>query len=251
MRLIVLGSGGAVPTRTRYPSSYLLEHGATRVLVDCGYLAIARLLERNIDFQSIAAVAITHFHPDHLSHLLPLVHARFVDDLHEKRAHRPLAVFGPASLGERWRKLREVFWVEPHEEYPLELHEGAGSHSVGDIHLEPFPIRHVPWFASVGYRFTVGSARLAYTGDLGPKQDDEFFETIRGVDVLLIEGSAARPSSETHLTAAEAVAFGRKADAKRVVLTHLRDSIIELAQREASAHPDFVTVAEDGLTIDL
>lgn len=133
----------------------------------------------------------------------------------------------------------------------MEFHEGEVSRTVVNFRLRSFTVRHVPRFSSVGYRLTAGSASLAYTGNLGPKQDDAFFEMTRGVDVLLIEAAASRPSSETHLAASEAVAFGRKAGAKRVVLTHLRDSIIHLAQTEASADPDFATMAEDGLIINL
>ena len=35
MRLTVLGSGTAVPVPDRFPAGYLLEHGDSKVMVDC------------------------------------------------------------------------------------------------------------------------------------------------------------------------------------------------------------------------
>lgn len=72
MRLTILGSGTMMPTQRRYPAAYLVEEGDAKLLLDCGHLTIARLIERGIDPHSITTVGITHFHTDHFSHLLPL-----------------------------------------------------------------------------------------------------------------------------------------------------------------------------------
>jgi ribonuclease BN (tRNA processing enzyme) len=249
MKLTILGSGVAVPRLGRYPSAYLLQtEGATMVL-DCGPFLLTRLLEHQIDFQELTAVCVTHFHPDHFAHFMPLVTARFVDDIYEKRNHRELTVLAPATFQERWQKLREVSWPEP-EEYPLRVYEGAQTVKIGDLSIQSFSVTHVPWFPCVGYRITQGGKTLVYTGDLGSQQTEETFTALAGADVLLIEAGAPA-SSQTHLTAQQAVAIGKKAGAKKIVLTHLRESIIAMAQQEAAQNPNLVVVAQDNLEIEI
>ncbi|MBA3312217.1 MAG: ribonuclease Z [Planctomycetaceae bacterium] len=250
MKLTILGSGTAVPSKERFSSSYLIEAGGKRLLADCSATAVARLAERNIDFGSIDAVAVTHFHPDHFAGLLPFVQARYVGELQVRPVlHRPLALFGPPSLRQRWHKLREVMWVEPNEFAPLSFFESDEPCRIGTVVIQPFPVRHVEWFPSYGYRFSHGAASLVYTGDAGPVQEDRFFEMIAGADCLLIEAAARQPG-QTHLTVEQAIEIGQRSGAKKTVLTHLRDNQVTDAQAIASRYASQdIEIATDGMEI--
>ncbi len=250
MRLTVLGSGAMMPTKGRYPSAYLIEKGGTKLLLDCGHLTLARLVEHDVDLHSIRAVGITHFHTDHFSNLLPLIHARWVDDAVKKSQHRPLTVFGPTTLAERFNKLREVMWPEPTESYPVTFVEGPGSHRVDTLSLHTFAVHHVPWFSSVGFKITDVDKSLAYTGDLSSEQGSLFEEQIRGVDILIIEAGAVRPS-KTHVTADDAVQLAQRCAIKRVVLTHVREDYLSTTQTIVARYPDLLVIAEDGMTVTL
>lgn len=250
MRLTILGSGTMMPTRNRYPAAYLVEEGDTKLLLDCGHLTIARLIERGSDLHSITAIGITHFHTDHFSNLLPLVHARWVDDMVQQKEQIPLTIFGSATLEERYKKLREVMWPEPTEAYAINFVEDIGRHKVGNLTLVTFPIHHVPWFPSVGFKVVAGDKSLVYTGDLNSEQGKQFADDIRGTDLLLIEAGAVRPS-KTHFTAEQAVQVAQRCGIKRVVLTHIREDRVEEVRVTVAQHPDLLTVAEDDMTIDL
>lgn len=250
MRLTILGSGTMMPTKSRYPSSYLVEEGETKLLLDCGHMTIPRLLERDIDLHSITHVCITHFHADHFSHLLPLVQARWVDDMVRQQDHRPLAVYGPQTLAERFGKLREVMWPEPKESYAVSFTEGEGEYSVGNLKLTVFPVQHVPWFPSVGYRITAGGKSLVYTGDLNNDQKERFYRDIEGADVLLIEAGAVQPS-QTHFTAEQAARLAQRCGIKQVILTHIREDRLPRVQEEAASFPDLVTIGEDGMRVEV
>jgi ribonuclease BN (tRNA processing enzyme) len=250
MRLTILGSGTMMPTKNRYPAAYLVEEGNTKLLLDCGHLTIARLIERGIDLHNITAVGITHFHTDHFSNLLPLVHARWVDDMVQQKEQRPLTIFGPATLEERYKKLREVMWPEPTESYAVTFVEGVVSRKVGNLALLAFPVQHVQWFPSVGFKIVAGGKSLVYTGDLNSEQGSQFEDDIRDVDLLLIEADAVRPS-KTHFTAEQAVQLAQRCGIKRVVLTHVREDRIEQIRAIVAQHANLLTLAEDGMTIDL
>src|SRR3989338_4677250 len=100
MKLTILGSGTLFPTKERFPSSFLLEEGNVKILLDCGHEAIARLVELGFDVRDIDAIFISHFHADHIGDAFNLVWSRFVGDLYEgKERHKPLIFFGPKPLG--------------------------------------------------------------------------------------------------------------------------------------------------------
>lgn len=250
LTLTVLGSGTMMPTRRRYPSGYLLRAGPWRILLDCGHLALARLVEERVDLHAIHVVCISHFHTDHFSGVLPLVHARWVDDVLRERVHRRLTVLGPQSLAERFRALRAVSWPEPAEEYPVQFLEGARRYRIGGVTITSFPVRHVPWFPSVGFRISVGRKSLVYTGDLGSRQDPGFERELRGASALLIEAGTTK-RAPSHFTVEEAVALAQRCGIRRVLLTHVRDEHLPVIRRAIRGLSRVVTVVEDGQRIAL
>jgi len=72
-RLIVLGSGTAVPRADRASSCYLVDDGAGHVLlVDLGPGALHRAAAAGCALPDIDAVLLTHVHPDHCADLVAL-----------------------------------------------------------------------------------------------------------------------------------------------------------------------------------
>src|SRR5262249_19295129 len=68
--------------------------------------------------------------------------------------------------------------------------------------------------------------RLTYSADCSP--NDELVQFARQTDLLLIEATLPRPERtglRGHLTAAEAGEHGRRAGARRLVLTHFSDEL--------------------------
>lgn len=250
-KLIVLGSGGMVPTAERYPSGYLVECGGTRLLLDCGPLTLARLAEYGIDIHSIDAVAVTHFHTDHFAGLLPLVHARWVDSRLSGHEVVPLTVAGPATLKDRWAKLREVCWPEPQEEDHVKFIEAPhGTVQVGAIGVTAFRVEHVPWFSSLGYRINVGDRLVVYTGDVGSRHPfADLVEQCRQADVLLIE-AGTMVKSANHFTVGQAVQLHTEAESRRTVLTHLRGEDLTVISESISTYNGIET-ARDGMEIEL
>ena len=65
-------------------------------------------------------------------------------------------------------------------------------------------------------------ARLAYTGDTGPSTAVE--DAVRGADLLLVESALESPRHDDpqrgHLTAPEAIALAREAEARSALLVH-------------------------------
>ena len=99
--------------------------------------------------------------------------------------------------------------------------------------------------------------RVVITGDTRPC--DETVEASHRADLLVHEATfgeeeAARAAETGHSTAREAAGVARDAEARRLILTHLsarytRDTAD--LEREAKAVFPFVTIARDGLEVDV
>ena len=248
--LTVLGSGTMMPTKDRFPSAYLVECDDTRVLVDCGHMAMARLIERGINLHDIDAVVLTHFHADHLSHLLPFIFARFVDAKERGLTAQNLRIIGPKSLTERYRTLRSVMWPEPHEPAITITEVETEAQKIGPVTFTPFSVIHSPLFPCLGYRIEAEGKTLVYSGDMGCEQEKGFEENLKNADVLLIE-AGSDTGSKSHCTPESAIAFGKNAGAKRILLTHISAHRLPLIQKAVDAADVNVSIATDGLVIDV
>jgi len=74
-KLTILGCSSAVPDLDKHPSSQLLNSNENLFLIDCGEGTQLRLRERNINFQRISHVLISHLHGDHFYGLIGLINS--------------------------------------------------------------------------------------------------------------------------------------------------------------------------------
>jgi ribonuclease BN (tRNA processing enzyme) len=68
--------------------------------------------------------------------------------------------------------------------------------------------------------------RFTYSADCGP--NDNLVQFARATDLLLIEATLTEPEPDEergHMTAAEAAELGRRAGARKLVLTHFSDEL--------------------------
>jgi len=103
-------------------------------------------------------------------------------------------------------------------------------------------------------RITAGGRSLAYSADSAPC--DELIKLAREADLFLCEASYLEGEDnppDIHLTGKEAAEHAARADAKRLMLTHLvpwgdRDRTFDEA---ASVYDGDITVAAPGIAIDV
>ncbi len=226
MKLVVLGSGTAVPHARRASASHWLAARGGRLMLDCSAPSFHRAAQEGLDWPSLDAVWISHFHLDHVGGLAPLLFGtKHAPQTRDRR--KPLVVFGPRGLekllrafdeANDYRLLRQPFPVEIREVAPLEKFDLL----VG-LRAETFSTPHTA--ESLALRlteFTEADAgpSLVYTSDTG--YTDSLAEFSRGVSLLLAECSFPRDKpTETHLELADAMRLARLASPCRLVLSHL------------------------------
>lgn len=251
MQVEVIGSGTMPLTKERVASSFLIKSGSTKILLDAGHGALARLAQRGIDPRSIDAVGITHFHTDHASDAFALIHSRWVYDSYEKGEHVPLLFVGPEGTEERFKAWRKIFWPEPNESYPVTFKEAPGQLDIGNLKLETFPVNHVKWFSSVGFRVR-GGKLVVYPGDIGSRHDfNDLVENSRDADLLIIETGYPQPTPN-HFTLEQIDELVQKAGIAKTLLVHIKPMPEEEKRiREFVEANQNYLLATDGQTVKL
>ena len=93
--LTILGSGSAVPTSNRNPTSHFLNFGEKYFLIDCGEGTQIQLKRYKLRFTRINHIFISHLHGDHYFGLIGLI-----STLNLLGRKNPLHIYGPPQLKE-------------------------------------------------------------------------------------------------------------------------------------------------------
>ena len=225
------------PHDHRLRSAALLEHGDTRILIDCGPDIRQQLMP--FGFRPLTAVLLTHVHYDHVGGL---------DDL------RPFSTFGDINIyadettvGGIHRAMPYCFTEHLYPGVPrLNVHtlEPHKPFRVGDIDVLPLRVMHgkMPIMA---YRF--GS--LAYITDM-KDIDDSQLALLEGVDTLVVNGLRWEKPHHSHQLIPDAVAMGKKLGARRTFIIHLTHDV-GLYDEANARLPEGCLFPYDGMKIEM
>jgi ribonuclease Z len=99
----ILGSGAALPTALRNPTSQYLVCNDRHVLIDCGEGTQNELRKHKIHIQKISHILISHLHGDHYFGLVGLL-----SSLHLLGRDQGITIYGPEELEQIIRLQLEV-----------------------------------------------------------------------------------------------------------------------------------------------
>jgi ribonuclease BN (tRNA processing enzyme) len=258
VRITVLGKSPSWPDAGGACSGYLFQDGDYALLVDCGNGVFSKL-RCVVDYVDIDAVLLSHLHADHFLDLIPFAYA-----LTYAPRQQPVPVAGwpgtsnparpelhaPLGAGEVFRRIVACWGNDDLIDNAFDLHEYDGP---DQLSLGPFAIRfcEVPHYTRTyaNELATPDGTRITYSADCSP--NEELVEFAHDTDVLLIEATLPRPERtgiRGHLTPREAGDIGRRAGAKRLIITHFSDELDqEWARGEASlGFGGPVELAEEG-----
>jgi ribonuclease BN (tRNA processing enzyme) len=234
VRITVLGKSPAWQDAGGACSGYLVEEDGYGLMLDCGNGVFSKL--RSVrDYVDVGAVLISHLHADHILDLVPFAYA-----LTYAPRQQPVPVAGwpgtehparpdlhaPLGAGEVFRHLFACWGDEDLIDVAFRLHEYD---SPGELTIGPFGVRlcEVPHYTTTfAVELTTASGRFTYSADCRP--NDALVRFAQGTDMLLIEATLPRPERtgiRGHLTPREAGEHGRRAGARRLVVTHFSDEL--------------------------
>ena len=239
MELTVVGAGPAYTNRLGATgAAYLLRTPGSALLLDLGQGSFPRLMA-SIEASELAAILISHLHPDHFIDLVPLRHYLCYFFPTRRRAR----VLAPKGLDDRLDALhgQPGFTAQALDVEPL----SEGARRIGEFTVEARLVTHTE--ESYGFRVAEGDDRpgIVYSGDCG--RADDLRLLLRPGDTLLTEvsfGPGPIPPGALHLNAEAVGRLAAAADAGRVLLTHLQMG------HDESATIDAVRALYDG-TVEL
>jgi len=226
LRVTILGKSPAWQDAGGACSSYLVEDGEQRMLLDCGNGAFAKLRERR-DYRSVGAVVVSHLHADHFLDLVPFAYALKYSS-RRAASDDPPELHAPHGAGAVFRQVTSAWRDDTLIESAFALSEYALDQELvlGGLRVRFAAMPHYRGGSNAVEIEAAGGARFTFGADCAPNEVLPVFA--RGTDLLLLEATLREPEPEEprgHLTPAEAGALATRAGARRLVLTHVSDEL--------------------------
>jgi ribonuclease BN (tRNA processing enzyme) len=253
MRITILGSGTITPDKKRNPSGLAVETSDALIMVDMGPGILRRMTEAEIDVRRVDVALITHFHPDHVSDVVPFLFASNYAYYDQRK--EPFHLVGPEGLERFYQGMVGLYgqWIVPTGDR-LRIKEldpsGPDSISFGRTEVRSVPSAHS--FPSLSYRIEADGSSVTVSGDTDMSED--LAQLAQGTDLLICEASFPDGMKISgHLTPSEAGAIAQRANAKKLALTHFyppcadQDVVAQAARRFSGE----VLQAEDLMVIEI
>lgn len=248
MKITVLGKSPAWQDAGGACSGYLVEEDDTLVLLDCGNGVFSKLRETR-DYLDVDAIFISHLHADHFFDLIPYAYAllfsprRIAPGIPPAPSPGPKPkLYAPPGARETFDAICKNFHDSPLIDSAFDLHEYDPSETVteGPLSVRFTEVPHWVQTCAMKVDSTVeGSGTFTFGADCAPS--DALVEFARDSDLLMLESTLVAPERSEprgHLSAAEAGEHAAKANAGRLVLTHISDEY-DAVRAKAQAAAEF------------
>lgn len=255
MKLTVLGSSSAIfntQSEYRYPAAHLIEHGNSRILLDAGVGVLPQITRLGLTVGDIQTICISHFHADHFA-IQPLLQAYFLEG--KFADNKPtLHILGPVGIKERvitgfdQSGFSYNTDLVPHVNLTISEYTDAVPITVeGGMNVIPYKTLHYGLDA-YALRVEANGKVLAYSGDSTVSAGLE--NAARYADIFLCEAATkvGQLSDEGHVNPYDAAEVAKRANAKRLVITHYSGFDSEISILENAQETDFggeITIARD------
>jgi ribonuclease BN (tRNA processing enzyme) len=237
-----VGSGDAFGSGGRLQTCFLVDAPDVRFLIDCGTSSMIGLAAQRVNPETIDAIVLTHFHGDHCGGVaFLLLHAMVVS-----RRKRPLLIAGPPGTQAHVARLMEALFpgsrgLKPRFALDYVEVEPGRQRPVGKLMVRNWPAVHTAETEPTIVRVEVSGRTIVYTGDTAWTSAIE--EACDGADLLIAECYHLDVISRWHMDYATLQAHRPSLKAKRIVLTHPSEVVLERAGSLKE------TLAYDGLVI--
>ena len=242
MRIIMLGTGAAIPDADRNSSSILITVREQHYLFDCGQGATQQMVRAHQDPTKVNTVFLSHLHYDHIADFPYFMIATWICD----RKVRP-SVVGPNGTKNFVDHLFEngayTKDIEARSQYPKraknievlrpDVHECEPGVVFEDnyVKVRACYVEHIPREISAcfGLRMdTIDGNSISFSGDTAPC--DRFVDLSKGVDLMIHECTFPEAAIEfrknagvgtwSHTSPIELGKLAKAANAKSLVATH-------------------------------
>lgn len=243
--LLILGSASGVPTKNRFCTSIGLGNWNPKTrerdlyLFDCGAPCTTLLYRMGYDSIKLKTLFISHFHPDHVTHLPLLVQTLQLKCRQIGRV--PLKIFGPKETRKKIMKLLEFCYLTP-DNLPFKIivedMSDGKIYDSGSLRVDFFETSHIRSGESIGFIIRTNNKKVIYTGDVGRLDIQPY---LTKCDILIHEFG--------HHTPKHIGTIAEEHNVSRLVITHINPrwdkKNIEIKERIRKHFSGEIIVAND------
>lgn len=253
LQLEFYGTSAAYPDGRRGYSCIGMRKDGDLTLLDCGDGAVHNLIRFRADLLSIRNIFITHYHSDHISGLVSLIETMGI-----LKRTTELGILGPRGIKKYFDTIQKITHVAEHRKFKITLTELQAHEklTIDGLNASAFPLQHS--IDCFGYRIEAINEKrerivVSYSGDTEPCS--ESLKLSKDADFLIHEATflakgVAYARLSKHSTALEAAKTAKRANAKRLILTHTSFyNPMEKTLSEAKTAFPNVKIAYDGLVV--
>lgn len=217
MDFTFIGTGTAAPKADQRPSCVYFRTESLSGLLDLGAGAVHSMAGIGIDPMEIENVFFSHFHSDHISDLIMLLHSNNATP--GKVREKPLNLYGPRGLKALTDAILQLFPETVPESYGLFVNETGPDEviRIGDARVSCCRTGHTDY--SIGYRFELQDGTFVYTGDSAYSKTLAGF--CRKTDILITECSYTDECRTCdHLCVSEVGRLAKEAETRQLIVVH-------------------------------
>jgi ribonuclease BN (tRNA processing enzyme) len=222
LKVVFLGTAGAVSTPERMNTSLLIEADKTRILVDCGEGTISRLRAIGLRPTDARNIIITHCHPDHMCQLGGYLLQTFCENfLYKKRKKVEIQIFCPIDEVGRLKRHIDSYSIQLTKLRNLSVRVTGLGHGratrIGSIRVEARKADHT--VSTIATRYEHKKSSLCYSSDTRPCTS--VVNLSKSVDLLIHEATFFEEEDAKmtgHSTPSQAGSIASKSKAQKLVL---------------------------------
>jgi len=241
--VLFVGTGDAFGSGGRRNSAILLRDAGHTLLLDCGPTTLGGLKEMGIDPLEIDAIALSHFHGDHIAGVPFLL----LDYVYANQRDRPLEILGPPGVEERLAALTRAYHYDREHpaRYPLRYAEFSLDKpiDVPGFRVTPMPAVHQEYTCPHMLRVDSERRSLVFSGDTG--WHESLPEKVGDADLFICECVFFDEEFAFHLSHRRLLRERARFRCGSIRLTHLGNQVLENEGRLA------FDTAHDGLELSL
>lgn len=243
MKVQFLGSGDAFGSGGRLQSCILVENGPKQFLVDCGASAMISLNRYGIDPNRISLIIVSNLHGDHFGGIPYFI----IDAQLNRKRTDSITLIGPSGLKKRFDQVMEAAFpgfLKSKLNYELvKVELSAGDHFItSGMTISPFKALHGESDDHLIYRIESQGKIFAYSGET--EWTESLINAAQGADLLVAESYFYAKKIRYHLDYRTLMANYTRLGAKRIVITHMSQDMLEYLP---SLHCQW---AEDGQVLE-